>query len=467
MRKKEPIIIVAREDPEDSNITQDEDVLDTWFSSWLWPFSTMGWPTSTSDFQRYYPTTTLITGYDIIFFWVARMIMAGLEFTEQVPFTNVYLTGLVRDKAGRKMTKSLGNGIDPLEIIEKYGADALKFSLTYLMAGGQDILLAKEDFLVGSRFCNKVWNAARFIISQTAETELLPPEKLDYTVIDYWIYHRLNQTIEEVQRHIAHYRFSEAVHSIYTYFWYDLCDWYIEYSKYARPQGRRTESSSHLCILLELLLRLMHPFLSFITEEIYIQLPKILQSLRLPYYETLIIAPYPTKKQQWDNPQSEAYMALLQDVVGCLRRLRSELSVDPKSELTAQVTVGTVIKGSELASWLSKEQGVIEYFTRTTVTLLTPQQPLSGGIGMVGQMCEVAITLPQSMEITPLKRRQLRELTQCQRRLTALRERLEAHSPFREKASPAIIAIEEQRALQLAEREKLLRRFLADLEKLE
>ena len=427
----------------------------------------MGWPTSSNDLKHYYPTTTLITGYDIIFFWVARMIMAGLEFTGQVPFTNIYLTGLVRDKAGRKMTKSLGNGIDPLEIIEQYGADALKFSLTYLMAGGQDILLAKEDFLVGSRFCNKIWNAARFIILHAAEGELLAPEKLSYSVIDRWIYHRLNQIIDEVQKHIANYRFSEAAHSIYRYFWYDFCDWYIEYSKYARGRGQETESASHLCILLELLLRLMHPFFSFITEEIYIQLPKILQSLNIPRYEALIIAPYPTKNPQWDNPQSAIQMALLQDIVSCLRRLRSELAVAPKSQLTARVAIGKISEQRALTHWLDEEQELIEFFTHTRITLLSSEQSIGDGIGIVGEMCEVVVTLPQSMEIAPLKKRQQRELSQCKKRLAALRRRLELHSPFREKASPAIVAVEEKRAQQMIEREKLLQRFLTDLEKLE
>ncbi len=465
-REENAPITVARKDPQDSALTQDEDVLDTWFSSWLWPFSTMGWPSSTSDLEHYYPTTTLITGYDIIFFWVARMIMAGLEFTGKAPFTNIYLTGLVRDKTGRKMAKSLGNGIDPLEIIDEYGADALKFSLTYLMAGGQDILLAKEDFLVGSRFCNKVWNAARFIISQATESQLQQSEELSYNMIDRWIYHRHNQTIGEVQRHMAHYRFSEAAHSIYTYFWYDFCDWYVEYSKYAQRQDPGAASSSHLCILLEEIVRLMHPFLSFISEELYLHLSEIVSALSLPRYEALIIAPQPTQRPQRVNLQSVRHMALLQDVVGSLRRLRSELSIAPKQELRAQVVVGALSQAEELARWLKEERGLIEFFTHTTLRVFSAPQPVGQGIGIAGQMCEVVVALPQSLEIAPLMKRQQQELSQCQRRLAALRERLEAHSAFRSKAAPTVIAAEEQRALQLAEREKLLLRLLVDLEKM-
>ena len=460
-------MIVSREDVRDDTLYQDEDVLDTWFSSWLWPFSTLGWPKKSEDLQRYYPTTTLITGYDIIFFWVARMIMAGLEFTNRVPFSHVYLTGLVRDKLGRKMSKSMGNGIDPLEIIDSYGADALKFSLTYLMAGGQDILLAKEDFLVGARFCNKIWNAARFILSQAATHRLLPRDSLSYTPIDQWIYHRLNCIIQQVRADTERYHFSEAAHTLYDYFWYDLCDWYIEYSKYAQKSALGASTATHLVIILENLLRLMHPFLSFISETIYDHLRDTLSSISVTSHKALIIAPYPTTQEDWVNPHNAAFFSTLQDVVGSIRRIRSEFSLASNINIEVYAAVRRQIAAQELHDWLVGQQELIEYFTTSTLTIVPPTRPLPSGIGMAGTDHEVAVQLPQSVEITPLKQRQYHELQRCQKSLQSLKVRLAPDSPFRQRAAREIVSAEEQRLTQLTEKEKMLTRFVADLEEIQ
>ena len=253
-------MMVLKEDPTvcascgSAHIRQDEDVLDTWFSSWLWPFSTLGWPETTEDLKKYFPTSTLVTGYDIIFFWVARMIMASEEFMGQVPFRDIYITGLVRDKQGRKMSKSLGNGMDPLEIVSEYGADALKFTLTFMSAQGQDILVDKESFKLGSKFANKVWNASRYILMNLKDRKFLPLEEITFTDVDRWIFHRLNLTIARIRDALEVYRFNDAAQGVYEFFWNDFCDWYIEASKlslYSRDEGEKDREVSLLIQLLD------------------------------------------------------------------------------------------------------------------------------------------------------------------------------------------------------------------------
>ncbi|MFW6251506.1 MAG: valine--tRNA ligase, partial [Alkalispirochaetaceae bacterium] len=227
-------IIVTETDPKEDpayagrNLRQDEDVLDTWFSSWLWPFSTLGWPAGTEDLEKYYPTTALVTGYDIIFFWVARMIMAGLEFTGKAPFQDIYITSLVRDKQGRKMSKSLGNGIDPLDIVDKYGADAHRFTLSFMASQGQDILIDENSFQFGSKFANKIWNASRYLLMNLDGRDLRPYSEIELHPVDRWIYHRLNETVKAVETAFRNYRFDDGSSRVYDFFWSDFCDWYIE-----------------------------------------------------------------------------------------------------------------------------------------------------------------------------------------------------------------------------------------------
>ena len=262
--------IVSREDPEccpkcgSKNLKQDADVLDTWFSSWLWPFSTLGWPQETEDLATFYPTTALVTAYDIIFFWVSRMIMAGLEFTGKAPFHDIYIHGLVRDKQGRKMSKSLGNGIDPLEIIDMYGADALKFTLSYMCAQGQDVLVDKDSFKMGSKFCNKVWNASRYILGNLEGRTLIPVTDADLTELDKWIYTRLDNAVSLAKDAFEAYRYNDGASAIYEYFWNDLCDWYVEATKLSFKNGDEKEKDRAVSVLLNVLeesLRLMHPYI--------------------------------------------------------------------------------------------------------------------------------------------------------------------------------------------------------------
>jgi len=251
---------------------QDPDVLDTWFSSWLWPFATMGWPEQTETLKKFYPTTDLVTGPDIIFFWVARMIMAGYEFMGEMPFKNVYFTGIIRDKQGRKMSKSLGNSPDPLDLIEQYGADALRFGVIRSAPLGQDVLYDEQQVELGRNFCNKLWNACRFRQMQPGETEgEIRPELL--TPDDKWILLKLDQAIVELTEALAAYKFNEAAQTLYRFFWSEYCDWYVEACKAALTgagaAARRANTLAVIDFVLSNTLRLFHPFLPFITEELW------------------------------------------------------------------------------------------------------------------------------------------------------------------------------------------------------
>ncbi len=329
---------VKRADPDkcehcgSTDIKQDPDVLDTWFSSWLWPFSTLGWPDKTEDMKRFYPTSTLITAYDIIFFWVARMIMAGMEFLDAEPFKDIYIHGLIRDKKGRKMSKSLGNGIDPLEIIDEYGADALKFTLAFLAAQGQDILIDKDSFKIGSKFANKIWNAARFILMNAEGRKLLKKEEVELTEIDKWIFHKLNETAKSIKTALEKYCFNDSSQAVYEFFWNDYCDWYIEASKislYSDDEKEKDRALTLLVMILEESLRLIHPFLSFISEEIYQKLPNTEGSI--------ITASYPEPQKERENETALARFSSVQALVRAIRTLRSEFTIPPNSKIKVAI----------------------------------------------------------------------------------------------------------------------------------
>lgn len=331
-------MIVARKDPDKcpkcghDHLRQDEDVLDTWFSSWLWPFSTLGWPEKTDDLKKYYPTSTLVTAYDIIFFWVSRMIMAGLEFTGEVPFKDIYIHGLVRDKLGRKMSKSLGNGIDPLDIVAEYGADAFKFTLAFLAAQGQDILIDSESFKFGSKFANKIWNASRYILMNLEGRNLIPLKDIALKDVDKWILHRLNETVADVDKAVKGYRFNDAAKAMYEFFWNDFCDWYVEASKLSLYTGDDAEKDRAVSLIIHVLnesLRMLHPFLSFITEEIYQKLPE--------HEESIVNAPYPEYTKERENPEIAAKFAALQTIVSAVRTMRSELTVPPSKKVRVMI----------------------------------------------------------------------------------------------------------------------------------
>lgn len=366
--------IVSREDPQKcpkcgaskEKLKQDPDVLDTWFSSWLWPFSTLGWPEKTKDFEKFYPTTALVTAYDIIFFWVSRMIMAGLEFTGKAPFHDIYIHGLVRDKMGRKMSKSLGNGIDPLEIIDMYGADALKFTLSYMCAQGQDVLIDKDSFKMGSKFCNKVWNASRYILGNLEGRTLIPVKDSDLTELDKWIYTCLDKAAESAGQALESYRYNDAASALYEYFWNEFCDWYVEATKLSFKNGDEREKDRAVSVLLNVLeesLRLLHPYIPFVTEEIYSKLPlaelianrKASSDLKIlpdcQYTGLLVNAPYPLAKAERKNKEVTERFEILQELIRNIRALRVECGIDPASKINIAIHIE-----AESASQVIKEK---------------------------------------------------------------------------------------------------------------
>ncbi len=324
------------------NIEQDPDVLDTWFSSWLWPFSTLGWPEKNEDLDYYYPTDVLVSGYDIIFFWIARMIMAGIYFTGKEPYHTVYITGMIKDEQGRWMSKSLGNGIDPLDMIQQYGADAVRYSLVVLTTEGQDIKLAPTRFEMGRNFANKLWNAARFLLMQEKPDRFTVQQPTDLKLEDRWILSRLQDTLKTVKQHVDRYKLNEALLAIYDFTWHDFCDWYVELIKprlYQADDPAEREGTLALALrIFETALRALHPFMPFVTEELWQQVAAI-EGLDLGIQEprTVMRQQYPATDKKLIDREAEREMELLQGVVQAVRNIRAEMGVPPKAEAAVQV----------------------------------------------------------------------------------------------------------------------------------
>lgn len=335
-------------------IRQESDVLDTWFSSWLWPFSTLGWPDKTADFEKFFPTDTLVSAYDIIFFWISRMIMASEEFLGKAPFKDIVITGLVRDIQGRKMSKSLGNGIDPLDVISQYGADAMKFTLCYMAAQGQDVQIDMDSFKLGSRFANKIWNATRFLLMNIEGRKLVDIRKDDLSIMDRWIYSQLNNAAKEIEEAMDSYRFNDAAQAVYSFFWNDFCDWYIEASKQKLLHGSDEEKDLQVSILMDILessMRLMHPFLSFLTEEIYQKLPN--------HNGDLISAEYPQYEEEKSDKEAEALVDVLKRVIQSVRGVRASLQIAPEKKVKVVLRPD---KGNKATAFLKQEASLMSSF---------------------------------------------------------------------------------------------------------
>jgi valyl-tRNA synthetase len=349
-------VYVDHEPPADiENWNQDNDVLDTWFSSALWPFSTMGWPnTESDDYKRYYPTACLVTGYDIIFFWVSRMIFQGIEFTGQRPFKDVLIHGLVRDAEGRKMSKSLGNGVDPMDVIDQYGADSLRYFLSTGSSPGQDLRFSMEKVESTWNFANKIWNASRFALmnmnGMTYDEIDLTGEK---SVADKWILTRLNETIETVTRLSDRYEFGEVGRVLYNFIWDDFCDWYIEMAKlplYGENEAAKKTTRSVLAYVLDNTMRLLHPFMPFITEEIWQNLPH--------QGESITVAAWPTVNQDLIDTEAAAEMKLLVEIIRSVRNIRAEVN----TPLSKKIDMFLKAKDENIASALEKNRGYLVRF---------------------------------------------------------------------------------------------------------
>lgn len=359
-------VYVGMTPPSDAeNWHQDNDVLDTWFSSALWPFSTMGWPnTDSEDFKRYFPTNTLVTGYDIIFFWVSRMIFQSLEFTDRRPFKNVLMHGLIRDEQGRKMSKSLGNGIDPMEVIEQYGADALRWFLSNGSAPGQDVRFSYEKMDAAWNFINKIWNASRFVLmnceGMTVTDLQIDGEK---SVADRWILARLNETIAKVTELFDRFEFGEAGRQLYNFIWDDFCDWYIEMSKetlYGENETAKQTNKAVLVYVLDQSLRLLHPIMPFVTEEIWTKLPH--------EGDSLVIASYPVVEKAFEDETAIVGMNVLKELIRSVRNIRAEVN----TPLSKPITLLIQTNDQAVQDFLEQNTNYIERFCNPQELVISP-----------------------------------------------------------------------------------------------
>ena len=329
-------MVVAKENPDPENYVQDSDVLDTWFSSGLWPFSTMGFPnTESEDFKKFYPTTTLVTGFDIIFFWVARMITMGLEFTGEAPFSTVFIHGLIRDEKGQKMSKSKGNTIDPVKIIDKYGCDALRFTMTSLCTyGGQDIKISDERFEYGRNFANKIWNASRFVLMNLDGVDGKDVDFNKLTIADKWILDKLNKVAAEINDNIKEYRIGETAHILYDFFWNSYCDWYVEIAKIQlQDEKLKLNTQRVLRYVLDMSLRLLHPIMPHITERVWQLLPH-------PDSEkatALIVSEYPTFKDSLVFTKESREMELVFETIKSLRNVRQSFNISTSLKVDIEI----------------------------------------------------------------------------------------------------------------------------------
>lgn len=420
-----------------SNLEQDPDVLDTWFSSWLWPFSTLGWPEETADLKKFYPTKALFTASEIIFLWVARMVMAGLEFMREIPFADVYIHGTVRDAKGVKMSKSLGNGIDPLDIIREYGTDALRYSLVLAAPDGQDPCISFNTFEQGRNFANKLWNASRLVMLSLGEfipqpDLLLSLSKESLSLADRWILSRLNKTISEVSKRLSVYQFNSAAKTLYDFTWHDFCDWYLETAK-----GRFAPSNSATdglvaqkvsCCVLESILKLLFPFIPFVTEEIWHLLFDLKEN------ETLGLAGWPRLQPQFLDEEAEKIMNNLQEIIINIRNIKSEINLHPsiKPRVLLKVDNNGVKEGL-----LQHQNYILELAKVEEVEIGDVKKPANSAIRVLKDI-EIYLPLAGLIDLDEEKERLEEEIEKLKSLLEKNKERL-ADKNFLSKAPAEII----------------------------
>ena len=437
-----------------AEIEQDPDVLDTWFSSALWTHSTLGWPDDTEDLRYFYPTTVMETGYDILFFWVARMIMMGIEDTGSTPFSTIYLHGLVRDEKGEKMSKVRGNVLNPLDTLEQYGADALRFALSTGTSPGNDIKLTPVRLEAGRNFANKLWNATRFIIRSIEpgsidtriQTRLLPVE-------DRWILSRLNRTVANATNLMEDFQFGEAQRQIHDFLWGEFCDWYIEIAKIRLQSAQGIVSPIPVLVyVMETSLRLLHPFMPFLTEELWQNLKK-----RLPSgwqdRESIMIAPYPEASETATDPEAERVMASIIEIIRSIRNARAEYKVESSRWITAQIYAGRLFQAisprSETIQSLARAKPVTFYSNRQERTAK------ESALTLVLQETEVVIPMESMLDLAAERERLQKEIEQSQSTIAQLEARLKDRN-FLTKAPEAVIDKEQDKlALRKSKLERL------------
>jgi valyl-tRNA synthetase len=446
---------VTREDPTgcatcgSKNIHQDDDVLDTWFSSGLWPFSTLGWPDETPDYKYFYPTSYMETGYDILFFWVARMIMSGLEYTGKIPFHTVYLHGLVRDEHGDKMSKTKGNVIDPLIVMDQFGTDALRFTLLVGSTPGNDTNVGLKKVEANRNFANKLWNIGRFLIStinnlgdQRLETSLQSPVS-NYSLADSWIWAKLQQLIRDVERQFQNFQYGQAGQQIYDFIWSDFADWYVEIAKLELAEGgaRAARAADTLARVFDMSLRLLHPFTPFVTEEIWGHLRSALRDSSLngicaDWPDALIVAKWPEPRplEGWEADKI-ADFELIQEIVRSIRNLRAEKNVAPSKKIAASFAAGAK------ATLLQEQDQVIASLTGLDTSQYIIQESLTekpaDATALVIGSVEVYLPLAGLVDLAEEKSRLEKELKEAQSHIERLEKLLS--SDFANKAPAALV----------------------------
>jgi valyl-tRNA synthetase len=434
----------------DVKLRQDSDVLDTWFSSWLWPFATLGWPKENADLKYFYPTDTLFTAPEIIFFWVARMVMAGLEFRNEVPFSDVVLHGTVRDSKGRKMSKSLGNAIDPLEVIKEYGADALRFSM--ILNSGQDIYISTDKFEIGRNFANKLWNASRFVqMNVKPESKVSDLSSIDWAKLDLasqWILSRYERTVVEVSRAIEQYRYSEAENLLYEFFWSNYCDWYLEMAK-ARLGDGDTQKVAYF--VLENALKLLHPFIPFVTEEIYSQLKG--------KDVILTLEPWPVAESKFINEDAEGKIGLLIDLTTNIRNTRSQWNIKPQTAVKCTFAASS----KDSLAFLKANGGIIQKLARIDTADFAdkPAVVKNCATGVAGDI-KYFIPLGDVIDLEKEKLRIREQIDQQERAASAIEARL-ANEGFVRKAPLEVVEKDRERMKELRLKNVELEKALASL----
>lgn len=458
-------MIVAKEMPSvcpecgSNSFHQDEDVLDTWFSSWLWPFSTLGWPDETEDLKRYLPTQVLITAPEIIYLWVARMIMSTLHFIHIIPFQTVLLHGTVRDEYGIKMSKSLGNSPDPIDIIDRVGADALRFSMVFGTPKGADVIFSESILETGRNFANKIWNAYRFIMMNIKEGEKLPrKDELQMELADLWIYSRLNETARNTAEHYQNLRFNDAAQGIFQFLWDEFCSWYIELSKDRLNSNDILSRSTTLYILLDVMqnsMRLLHPIMPFITEEIWQNIKKVFPQTE----DALIIAAFPSCDEKMIDPEIADDMSFMQEAITAVRNLRKELNLNPG------IPISLVIRVAE-----ERQKDLIEryttYFKRLAkvdnieVGLQLPKPKAS--IAAVVRNLEIFLPLKGIIDLEAEKARLSKQIEKLEKEVQVIKKKLD-NPHFLANAKPEIVENERKRYEEVNTKLSLTKELLEDL----
>lgn len=428
------------------HIKQDEDVLDTWFSSALWPFSTLGYPEITEDLKYFYPTDVLVTGYDIIFFWVARMIFSGIEHMGRIPFKDVLIHGLVRDAQGRKMSKSLGNGIDPTEIIAKYGADTLRFSLINGVAPGSDMRFSDEKIEGARNFMNKIWNASRFVLMNAEGKKIKPLEECKLMVADKWIIGRLNKTVRETTVNMEKFEMGIALSVLYDFTWSDFCDWYIEFTKpalYGEDEEKRVSTVSVLVYVLKETLKLLHPFVPFITEKIY----KSIVDDNSP----LMLEEFPRYNSKLKFAAAEKDIEPVKDIIKTVRNIKAKTGAVPSKKVSVYVKTENKTPIKNGSSYIEKLAGVDKIIfieNQSEISLKTVSQVIDGA--------ELYIPLGELVDINKEIERLKKDLENVENEVKRASGKL-ANTGFLEKAPKALVDAEREKYNKFIDmREKLL-----------